>query len=391
MDQNYYFPARILQRAAEMPETVEHTLRDLIKADLQGVSPYFFRAEISSDRLDSHYTHMLDSTLENFAIESESGVSFLDSHKRWSLPVGYTLTGSKETSNGITRVISDLYTIPGINLGSHSYGSTDDLIRAMKGALVRDVSVGFHGGSMTCDICGGDFYDWRSCRHWPGRKYTINNENGDNGDGEEVIATFGIGGAHLAEVSGVYAGSTPEAMIQRAEGMADAGLLDGEEIRRLEVQYRIKLPTGQRVWPVEKTQKNGEKPMADKPDSTILQIKAILAEAGAPHEDPAEAAQWLADENGRLSGLADQGRLYREDMIKQALIEGVRANGEGFPSETYRNMFGNAEISHIKQMRDDWKRMADAVFTGGRKTVDGEQQPPAPAPVSAVPDAAYRS
>lgn len=402
MDQSYYFPARILQRAA-MPESVEHTLRDLIGGDLQGKTPYFFPAEISSDRKDSHFTHMLDNTLQNFANEAEVGVSFLDSHQRYKLGYGYTLTGSYEKINGVTRVVSDIYILPGINFVEGSYASTDDFISSVQARTVRDVSVGFYGGEMICDICGGNFRDWRSCRHWPGRKYTINNENGDNGDDEEVVATFGVDDAHLAEVSAVYAGSTPSATIIRAEGMAEAGLLDGEEIRRLETQYRIRIPVGQRVWPVEKEiQANGVELMAEVgQQAEEMLIREILKTAGAPTGDLVKCVQWLVDdrarlskENARLIPLADQGTQYRADTIKDALAEGVRALGKEFPAETYGKMLENAEIEHIKRMRDDWKRQGDLIFKKGKRlTVDGEEQSttPAPAPVSRVPDVAYKS
>lgn len=397
MDQDYYFPAEIQNR--EMPETVQVMLREMIKGDFGGQSPYFFRAEISSDRLDSHFTHMTDSTLHNFAAESEAGVSFLDSHKRWSLPVGYTLTGSYEDHNGISRVVSDMYTVPGIGLGSHSYSSTDDLIRAMKGSLVRKVSVGFHGGEMLCDICGYSFWDFRNCAHWPGRKYMVTN---DDGVDIETVSTFSISDAHLAEVSAVYEGSTPGAMILRAEGMAEAGLLDGEEIRRLETQYRIRIPVGQRVWPVEKEiQANGVELMAEVgQQAEEMLIREILKTAGAPTGDLAKCVRWLADDrdrlkkaNDELGPLAVQGKQYREDTIKDALMEGVRALGEHFNVEIYEKMFDRAGIGQIKQTRDDWKRQADIVFKKNRLTVDGEEQSttPTPAPVDAVPDAAYRS
>lgn len=396
MDQNYYFPAHILQRTAEMPEAVEHALRDLIKGDFGGVSPFFFPAEISSGRQDSHFTHMLDSTLRNFAAESESGAAFLDSHKRYNLPIGYTFTGSLERDNGVTRVVSDVYTTPGLKLGNSSYASTDDFIKAVQTNIVRKVSVGFHGGDMICDICGNSFWDWRACKHWPGRKYIVNDENGDNGDGEEVVATFGISDAHLAEVSAVYEGSTPGAMILRAEGMAEAGLLDGDEIRRLETQYRIKLPTGQRVWPIEKTQENGEKQQMDELDQIGNILKGTPAPEGVPMSD---AVKWLAEENARQSKenarlipLADQGKQYRTDLAEEAIAQGIRANGKEFTEAaqaTYRKMFETADVSLIKQMGADWKRQGDLIFTGKRKTVDGEEQ--STTPVSAVPDAVYKS
>lgn len=386
MDQDYYFPAEITSR--EMSESAEVKLREVVKADLGGVAPYLFPAEISSNRLDSHFTHMLDSTLRNFANESEIGVSFLDSHQRRRLGLGYTLTGAYEKDNGVTRVTADVYTVPGIDFGDGSYASTDDFIRAVRARLVRKVSVGFHGGDMICDICGNSLWDWRNCRHWPGRKYTINGDNGE--DGEEVVATFGVEDAHLAEVSAVYEGSTPGAMIIRAEGMAQAGLLDGEEIRSLETQYRIKLSTGQRTWPVEKEiQANGEKQQME----GMEQVLEALKKAGAP-EDPAKMARWIADigeENTRLVALAKQGEQYRADTIEAALAEGVRALGDDFHTETYKKMFDSAEIDHIKRMSGDWKRQGDLLFKGKRKTVDDEQQTPAPAPISAVPDAAFKS
>lgn len=393
MDQDYYFPAEIQNR--EMSESTQAMLREMIKGDFGGATPYFFQAEISSSRTDSHFTRMLDSTLQNFANEAEVGVSFLDSHKRWSLPIGYTLTGSLEKDNGVTRVVSDIYTVPDIELRGHSYGSTTDFIKAVRSSLVRDVSVGFHGGDMICDICGNSFRDWRNCKHWPGRKYTINNENGNNGEGEEIVATFGITDAHLAEVSGVYAGSTPDAMILRAEEMAQAGLLDAEDMHRLETQYRIKLSTGQRVWPVEKEiQTNGEKQQMDELD----QIKELLDKAEIPTGEPVtrtkkliDAFEGLKDENAKLASLADQGRQYRADTIKAALAEGVRALGDDFDSATYEKMFDGAEIDHIKRMREDWAGAAAKIFDGKRKTVDDEQQPPAPAPVSAMPNAAFKS
>lgn len=417
MDQNYYFPARILQRGGDMPESAEHALRDLIKADLGGVSPFFFPAEISSDRLDSHFTHMLDSTLQNFAAEAEAGVSFLDSHVRRRLGLGYTLTGSLENldslkgNDSVTRIVSDIYTVPGIGLGEGSYASTDDFIRAIRARLVRKVSVGFHGGDMICDICGNSFWDWRACKHWPGRKYTVNGDNSDDGEGEEVVSTFGIADGHLAEVSAVYEGSTPGAMILRAEGMAEAGLLDGEEIRRLETQYRIRIPDGQRLWATEATtysgldfvenRDNGEKPMAEvERQAEEMLIREMLKSAGAPTGDLAKCVQWLVDDRARLkkandelTPLADQGKQYRTDTIKDALAEGVRALGKDFHTETYERMFENADIAHIKQTRDDWKRQGDLVFKGKRLTIDGEEQSttPAPAPANAVPNAAFRS
>lgn len=379
-----------------MPESIEEDLRSLIPGDLGGVDPYFFRAEISSGRLDSYYTRMAVSTLKNFAKDATAGVAFLDSHDKGKLGFGRSLQGHFNEN----RVIADFYTAPGIEFGGqHSYKSTDDFIRALQFGLVNDVSVGFYEGQMMCDICGHEFYDFANCQHWPGQTYEV--------EESEVISTFTNENGRLAEVSAVYDGATPGAMILRAEGMAEAGLLDGEEIRRLETQYRIKIPVGQRLWATEAATytgldfvelENGEKQQMDELDD----IRQILELAGVKKPDARIGVSSLIDErdrlkkaNDELGPLAVQGKQYRADLTEEAIVQGIRANGKEFTEAaqaTYRKMFETADVSIIKQMSADWQRQGDKIFKGERLTVDSEEQSaPTPAPVDAVPDAAYRS
>jgi hypothetical protein len=339
---------------------------------------------------------MAVSTLKNFAKDATAGVAFLDSHDKGKLGFGRSLQGHFNEN----RVIADFYTAPGVEFGGqHSYKSTDDFIRALQFGLVNDVSVGFYEGQMMCDICGHEFYDFANCQHWPGQTYEV--------EESEVISTFTNENGRLAEVSAVYDGATPGAMILRAEGMAEAGLLDGEEIRRLETQYRIKLhpPRAyQGAWVLneKEIQENGEKPMAEVgQQAEEMLIREILKSAGAPTGDLAKCVQWLADDrdrlkkaNDELGPLAAQGKQYRTDLSEEAIVQGIRANGKEFTEAaqaTYRKMFETADVSIIKQMSADWQRQGDKIFKGKRLTVDGEEQSTALAPVSRVPDAAYKS
>ena len=377
MMESYHFPAKVLPGERENAD------------DLPAPDAYVWRAEISSDRIDAYFTHMAESTLRNFANDAAAGVTFLDSHNSRQLGYGQSLNGQFEVEGDLSRVIAEFYTVPGVRFGSGlSYQSTDDFIKAVQARLVRDVSVGFYGGDVICDICGNSFYDWRNCDHWPGDEYAV----GEQGK-ETVIATFEIVDARLAEVSAVYDGATPGAMIQRANEMAQAGALDPAMARRLETKYRIKLPDAAKSWRGVETK--GAKTMADeKPTNNELdQIRALLGEAGAEGETATDRLRWLIEEVARLTPLADQGRQYRSDTIDGAIAEGVRAMGEQFPEETYREMFKGASLETIKLLHEKWQTEAGRKFPGGRQTDNETETKPEQQrqKAQAVPDEYYQS
>lgn len=399
------FPARIL-RTREVPESSR------LAEMPEDVTPFVFSAEISSDRLDAYFTHMHESTLRNFAGDATAGVSFLDSHDSYKLGFGQSLRGEFEKGD-VNRVLADFYTVPGVRFGGkHSYESTDDFIRAVTTGLVRDVSVGFYGGDIICDICGNSLYDWANCPHWPGEEYAV----GDQGK-ETVVATFQITDAHLAEVSAVYDGATPGAMIMRATEMAEAGKLSPEMTRRLEVKYRIKLPGAARSWPGVDTKAKGKEimtePIKTESNEPLAEVRAVLIEAKAPEGTEVEGVRWLAtelqgaqtevtrltaevqrlqpmeSEVQRLQPLADDGKQYRSDLITETLAEGVRAMGDTFPEETYKGMLEPASIEAIKKMRDAFAEQAKGRLPNGRQTVDDDQLQNTPRPAPATPDLAY--
>ena len=204
-------------------------------------APYFWRAEISSNRLDSYYTQMQPSTLRNFADAANQGVSFLNSHNSRELGLGYSLTGEfiGAQNNGISRVIADFYTIPGIQLGSVS---TDNFIKGVRSGLIRDVSVGFHGGQYVCSICARDMMVDYQCNHYPGLRYEVKDPTGYATLVTDRLCVAAIENGQLSEVSAVYDGATPSAMISRATEAARDGRLTERQVSLLEQQYRMRLP-----------------------------------------------------------------------------------------------------------------------------------------------------
>lgn len=382
--------------------------------------PFVFRIEASNNGLDYYFTHMSAATLANFAQDAANRVQFLDSHNSRNLGYGRTFAGLVEEDAGrapqfvpmrgagigegvgfaieppstYMRALLDVYTVPGIRFGGQlTYASTDDFITAVNAGLAEDVSVGFYGGGYTCDICGGDYTDYRACEHLAGRVYGI----GEQGE-RKAIATVTIDGAHLAEVSAVYDGATPNATILKAQEAARVGLLDSADKRFMEVRYKVTFP-GRSQWAgVDLSERQARSPANPTEEQTmdyekiVNEVRAALAETNAPEGEVLEQVRWLADENGRLRPLADAGRQYRADLVDGALAEGVRAFGQEFNQEQYRAVLDNSGIDVIKLMAADWRRIGDGRFPNGRQTQDAAQRPETEQPEQArklVPDEAY--
>lgn len=348
-------------------------------------SLFFWRAEISNTLLDSHFTHMNEKTLRNYAEDSEIGVSFLRGHRRTDLAVGYSLRGTLEDEGTRKRVVTDFYTIRGLH-------ETDDLIRRMQGGLVRDVSVGFHGGEYWCDICRQTFWD---CMHWPGMKYEVK----DGDQTKMVVATYEIDDARLSEVSGVYDGSTPSAMILKAQRMASAGLIDQKQIAILEQRYRVKLPSPPRSFAVNSTQKQDKERMMELTldEKQLERVVGVFIDQGVIPADKRETVEakdigdavvTLATRYMRRESAAKDGEQYREDLVNAAIAEGVRAHGNDFKADNYRMILTGAPLETIKGITSDFKKVADQALPAGRSSVQEDQTPTA-VEVDFAPDSVY--
>lgn len=375
-------PARIIERVLSTEQ-----LTNLIQADLDGVTPFFWPAEISNNRLDFYFGRMAESTLNNFAQDAIAGVSFLDSHNSRNLGYGQSLAGTFERTGELMRTVAHFYTVPGIRFnGGQSYASTDDFILAVKSRLARDVSVGFYGGAQVCDICGEnvweiDWDNWRfKCPHVPGVEYPV----GDRGN-EVVLATFTVEDARLAEVSAVYEGATPGAVIEKAQRMVENGQMPADVAGRFETKYRVKLPEKARNW-AGVDLKRGKVVMD--PNELLTQIRAILEELKAPKGTEVEGVRWLADnlhksqeaerellaENEALKPQAEAGKQYRADLIEETLKEGVRAMGLEFPQDAYREMLGTASLERIKEIKNQFTTQAQRALPNTRQTVDDDEK-----------------
>ena len=444
----YALPARAmpLERAQGGPTSDELMALAVARAGdehfLRENPPYFWRAEISNSRVDAYFTVMQDSTLKNFARDAAAGVPFQNSHNVRTLPFGASLTGRFHNGRGDTpaRVEADFYTIPGLRTNEVS---TDDLIRGQRAGVLRDVSVGFTGGQTICSICNRDmnsFWDYLFgdaeredvCLHFPGETYPVKDAAGKP-TGEKALCLGQIENAGLVEVSQVYRGATPGAAIQKARAFADAGKLPPELARSLEQHYRIHLPQSHRAWaghgPGTLTPTEKEPPMPDATPTTQDQERTTDATTPPAAAQPAdqqarqpvpptmltpavreELTRWgftLPDDDGaalrqageeisRLRTLAQDGQAYRDDLIEQAITQGKRAQGVAFPEAGVRAMLAGATLEHVKQMRDSYRALADALVTPGARVdatvaTDDGAQPAGGTRTRDLPDSAYRA
>lgn len=360
-------------------------------------APFFWSAEISNNQVDAMFTHMLPSTLSNFAADARAGVSFINSHRHNELPFGRSLAGSVVENGQRQRAIADFYTLPGLTLNGIS---TDELIAGMRSGIVADVSVGFHGGKMFCDVCRANYLSW-DCPHITGMQYDVK-------DAGLVTATVSIDGARLSEVSAVYDGATPDAAIIKAQRMADAGELKPEAVRILEARYRMKFET-KRSYPgaspgKEKTMNEFEQLVNQIREALGVDAKADLVKAvvdlQATGNDDETRAQLAGLEEraakaeatvAELTPLAADGKQYRTDLVADALAEGVRAMGDKFDAETYGAILQTAPLTTIKRMRDDWRLTGDGRFQPGRQSQDkGDEAPKQPTAKRSEPAGLYK-
>ena len=208
-------------------------------ASLKKEELFFFPAEISNQNLDSYFTKMAESSLRNYAEDASNGVSFQNSHKSRELGVGMVISG--EYDETAKRVLADIYTVRGIKLNADL--DTDNFIKGVETGLIRDVSIGFKSGEdykETCNLCHNPFWSYE-CRHIAGMKYEMADDpdaDPTNQNTNEQMAFVWIENARLSEVSAVYDGATPGAMIlTKAIREARAGRLSNN--MRVEINKRF--------------------------------------------------------------------------------------------------------------------------------------------------------
>lgn len=200
-----------------------------IKSDKYKKEDFFvFETRAVGDRVVPHrYTRLMPDFLQIMEEDAKKGVSLMLNHN-WSqfgvqsIPIGKVFDarigeGTQEGEN------MALYTTQYIHKDDSKIDgySKNDIINLIETGVLADTSVGFSTDSKTtiCSICGNPIYSW-DCKHFPGRKYIVNEETNEvkqciaeiHKPSEENISSEGNN--VLIENSVVFDGAYPNAVIQ---------------------------------------------------------------------------------------------------------------------------------------------------------------------------------
>jgi len=293
---------------------------------LSGIDPDrlgFWRAACSNSSLDSYFTRMAKSSLQNYASDASSPtVAFQNSHRHFELPVGRSVVGqfvnsvastadpaSSQTlpNDYLPAFIGDFYSHRDLQLGEVS---VEQFLLGVQAHVVKDVSIGFKEGEgykNTCSVCSQDYFSW-DCRHVAGVEYPVASGDAviDPTDGDDTppmqLCFVWIENARLSEVSAVYDGATTNAMIIKAEREARAGRLETDVENYLERRFRFRrdvktwikgdrgiyVPEGSQTEDdggTPNTNRTGEKTMKTEQELAADAEKARLAAGGGDLKD----------------------------------------------------------------------------------------------------------
>ena len=311
--------------------------------------------------------------------------------------------------------------------------STDAIIADIEDGTLFDVSVGFGNSLDECSICGNNIWDGSKCEHWPGREY----------DGQLCYIIAKPPG-YLMELSGVFDGAYPSAeILSSAGGFGDSAgdmqlipeftKFDGPvaQMCRVYSAARGRILTFAKQAQVEKKLfalggrllgKESDSKMDKDNVYTQEQVDALVKEAveKAVAEYLANVPQAELDvvkldgskimdvpkpfitdkiatevlgkeyDADTILKFAKEGIAYREELVQDAIEWGIRAQGNDFPVDAWRQMLSEPgrTIEAIKDFRDGFKKQAEAAIPAGRASVplakDRLEKKP-------IPDDAFRA
>ncbi|WP_153465108.1 hypothetical protein [Sediminibacillus terrae] len=336
---------------------------------------FAFSGNCSNDRMDSFFTKMDPvTTLRNYSEDLKNGVALQEGHNIFTNPYGRSYEGilvpATESGDDYNSVRGSWYIIRGLTLNGNK---TDDTVKAIQGGIIRDMSVGFGGNKLwyRCGSCGRDLWDWE-CPHIPGLE-----------DEEGRMSFAWVVDARLREVSTVYKGSTPGAYIDKARQYVEQKELPEEKITKLEQRFQTRFERGSTAIFMPKREEKTDMSLLDQIRTAIQEGKLekrsvydVLSGEGETFRQPDDVK--LRNELGEAATVegvralkkeAEQGRQYFADTVDEAVKARVRAQGDKFNEEKYRQMLTRtADLEYIKDEIETYNRLAKDGLTPGRQT-----------------------
>ncbi len=411
----------------------------LAKRTLSKDEVFAFSTKMVGDALlTERYMKLHKSLLELYKTDAKAGVAFMLDHA-WAgiqkaLVYGRTFDASIKRSDG--TVEGETWALHGdtyIVRGKEKDGiSTDSIIADIEDGTLFDVSIGFGFETSICSVCGENYY---RCDHFRGREY----------DGQLCYIIAKPPG-YLMELSGVFDGAYPTAGIlsqmSLPEGQSELIQLPDEELKKLPsgiMTYASYGSNSGRLLTYHKkddlakgnvfavpdlsslkgsdqkvsekvlkmletfgiTFKEGEtkteevlNQLAEKWDATVQEIKASATPLTDPPATPEafmtqeQATEKLGKElpADKVLTYAKEGMDYMTQLVDDAVAMGVRAQGNDFPAETWKNTFAGMSSQGIKDIMATFEKQAKEEIPAGRQSSAFNQQTIA----QTLPDDAFK-
>lgn len=396
----------------------------LAKRALSKDEVFAFSTKMVGDALlTERYMKLHKSLLELYKTDAKAGVAFMLDHA-WAgiqkaLVYGRTFDASIKRSDG--TVEGETWALHGdtyIVRGKEKDGiSTDSIIADIEDGTLFDVSIGFGFETATCSVCGENYY---RCEHWRGREYE-----------GQLCYIIAKPPGYLMELSGVFDGAYPTAGIlsqmSLPEGQSELIQLPDEELKKLPsgiMTYASYGSNSGRLLTYHKKDdlakgntfsvpdlskpKGSDQEMSEPVTYTQEQVDALVKEAvdkavaealaNAPAVDPPAAPEAFMTQEQATEKLgkelpadkvltyAKEGMDYMAQLVEDAVAMGVRAQGNDFPAETWKNTFAGMGSQGIKDIMATFEKQAKEEIPAGRQSSSLSQQ----AIAQTLPDDAFK-
>lgn len=356
---NLYERQMAVQTASGNVEQYMDRINQMSHVQLSAEDVFVYQGIISSDAMDSYYTKMdAETSLRNYANDLKAGTPLMTYHETSQSPIGRSFDSSIDVKEDGKTVVRGLFYI--VRHTKINGESTDDLIRQIETGTLTEMSVGFGGINLwyKSSYDGKDIFE---SRYYPGDK----DENGN-------LVYYYIMDATLREVSLVYKGACPDAVVERIRN--DLPNMDDAErqIQKYETRFnvRIDMPKqrskeGKRMnieeikRAVEKGDlQRGELLKALKVDAITDGQRSILKELG---EDASiETVRSLKEK-------AEIGKRAFEEKLDE-LVKARVAIGQEFDQEKYKEQMRSMDVDFIEDQTRLFEDIKKAEFKPGRQT-----------------------
>lgn len=356
---NLYERQMAVQTASGNVEQYMDRINQMSHVQLSAEDVFVYQGIISSDAMDSYYTKMdAETSLRNYANDLKAGTPLMTYHETSQSPIGRSFDSSIDVKEDGKTVVRGLFYI--VRHTKINGESTDDLIRQIETGTLTEMSVGFGGINLwyKSSYDGKDIFE---SRYYPGDK----DENGN-------LVYYYIMDATLREVSLVYKGACPDAVVERIRNdlpnMEDAE----RQIQKYETRFnvRIDMPKqrskeGKRMNIEEITRavekgdlQRGELLKALKVDAITDGQRSILKELG---EDASIETVRSLKEKAAIGERAFEEKL--DELVKARV-----AIGQEFDQEKYKEQMRSMDVDFIEDQTRLFEDIKKAEFKPGRQT-----------------------